>query len=541
MTLISDVAELQETLGKPGQTNYQDFFSAYSFLAYSKALKLVRVTDNTALNAANTAGGPVKIDNKAVFNLVNLSDAAFAGTDFIAKYPGAKGNALRVIAVDSTTFAALPTNLRSLFPSAPNTSKYAYDLAYELASGSQSARAAIANSVLDEMHVIVVDVTGEFSGIPGSVLETFPFLSKAVDGRDSDNAAKYFKSYINENSRFVWATGTIGANDVSVPVASNGVVHSFTVFSALVDQSFAGGDDGGVPLASDYIEGWNEFEDPESVSAQLLYVGEAGGHKTVVYQHIVDNVIPKRPDSVICVAVRRDDVVGKTQTDGITGCNSFVTAVARSTSYGIMTSGWKEMFDPFTDRYIQLPCDADVAGLMAYTDEVAASFYSPAGLNRGLIRNMTALLWNPRSAARGELDAIRVNPVISSKDGFVLFGDRTAYVKESVFSFINVRRLFNLLKTVISEAARYSLFEFNDEFTQRQFVVTIDPILSQTKSKRGLTDYKIVCDATNNTKDVIDAGDFVGEVLVKPARTIQRVRLIFTAVRQSVSFEEVVG
>lgn len=538
VTLVQDTEELTETFGKPGLARHQDYFSAYSFLSYSNALKVVRTVSDTAASANNGNTAGVLVKNKPMFDLTNFDLPSLNNISFLARCPGELGNSLQVIVMDNATFAGAPSHIKGLFPNAPGTSDYAYQIAYELAPGTTAERKATAALNKDEMHIAVIDVQGVFSGIPGSVLETFAFVSKALDGRDSDNNPKYFKEVINRSSRYIYATGQLFFLDVGRPISNI----PFGNFSEVIVSNLANGSDGAVPAVSDYIESWNEFDDFESVAAQLFFVGEAGGHKVQVYQHIVDNIMPKRDDAVTCVAVRKTDVVGLSQSAGLAGCQAFVQELGRSTSYGISTSGWKAMFDPFNDRTVHVPCCADLAGTMAYTDSVAESFYSPAGLNRGSIKNITGLLWNPKGQTRGELDAIRVNPIISTTaHGYVLFGDRTMFAKESVFSFINVRRLFNLLKTKIKYAAIYSLFEFNDPFTRRAFVASIEPELRSVKAKRGATDYLIVCDDTNNTADVVDAGEFVAEIMVKPARSIQRVRLIFTAVRNSVTFSEVIG
>lgn len=533
-TLVQSIPDLQGTFGKPTLTVYQDFFSAYSFLSYSSQLVLVRVVDATARNATTAAKASL-VKSKLEFDNLYTN---VAGEDFIAKYPGELGNSIRVVVLDNATFAGAPASVKAKLVSTPDTSDFAYNIGYGLSTGDDAARKAVAESMMDEVHVAIIDAKGLFSGTVGSILELFPFLSKAIDGLDSDGNSVYYKKYINSNSKYVYATGTLSTQDVSRSISGKTPV-PFVPFTKIYDETLALGVDGAVPGPDDYVEGWDLFKDDDQlIEAGLHYIGEAGGEKATVYQHVIDNVAPVNPKTVTCISVRKDDVNGKSQSDGLANIKTFVSTLARSTSYGVVDSGWKTMFDPYNDRTITMPCDADVAGLMAYTDSVAGPYYSPAGKTRGYLRNITGLLWTPKAPIRGELDAIRVNPIISDSAGFLLFGDRTAFAKDSVFSYINVRRLFNYLKAKCSNPLVQVLFEFNDDFTRRQFVNSINPDLSSIKSNRGIIDYQIVCDATNNPPEVVDDGEFIADVFIKAGRSIQVARLRLTAVNSGVSFTE---
>jgi phage tail sheath protein FI len=213
-----------------------------------------------------------------------------------------------------------------------------------------------------------------------------------------------------------------------------------------------------------------------------------------------------------------------------------------STSYGFMDSGFKYQFDKYNNVYRFVPLNADMAGLAAKTDTIRDPWWSPAGFNRGQVLNAIKLSWNPSKAQRDELYQNNINPVVAFQgEGIILFGDKTLQAKASAFDHINVRRLFIVLEKTIANAAKYSLFEFNDEFTRSQFVSLVEPFLRDVKARRGIYDFKVICDTTNNTPQVIDTNNFVGDIYIKPARSINYIQLNFIAVRTGVDFNEIAG
>lgn len=262
-------------------------------------------------------------------------------------------------------------------------------------------------------------------------------------------------------------------------------------------------------------------------------------------QYIIDNIVNSRADCVAFISPPQNAVVNNTgneSADIIDWLQNTSTGLQRSTSYAIVDSGWKYQFDVYNNVYRWIPLNADLAGLCVYTDTVRDPWWSPAGFNRGAIKNAIKLAWNPSKTYRDALYAVGVNPVVSFPgQGIVLFGDKTLQSKPSAFDRINVRRLFIVLEKAIAKAAQYSLFEFNDEFTRAQFVAMVTPFLRDVQGRRGIYDFKVVCDTTNNTPQVIDTNQFVGDIYIKPARSINFIQLNFVAVATGVDFTTVVG
>lgn len=553
-TYVSTLNQLESAFGKTTNSQYLDWMCAASFLSYSNTVLLTRTggaNRKNAVAASHTATGPVNvsIDNDSEFRLMHSNATTeLANVEFVAAYPGEIGNSLGVVIIDAATYPSLSTlnnALKQVFPIAPSTSQYAESV------GASN----------DEVHVAVIDVLGRFSGTVGGVLESWEHLSKASDGKKLDGSAAYFVNVINEQSKYVRAVaideietatpGTYTATNFGKRTVVDGVPTAFTPFEVLYSKTLMGGNDGDAPTVSEICQSWNLYDNPQTTNSSLLYIGGACGFAltdenklALIQQHVNDNIAIKRSDCLVSMAVPYTSVYRKNQNDAVQAISTFVkTKLNRgSSTYSTITSGWKWMIDPFLDVKRAIPCDADVVGLIARTDATNDPWWSPAGYNRGILTNVIDVVWNPTTESRGMLDTLRVNPIVSTNgEGVMLFGDRTLQVRESVFSYINVRRLFNLLKVKISEAAKYSLFEFNDLFTRNQFVAFVEPDLRTIKSRRGIVEYLVVCDETNNTADVIDAGEFRATIFIKPARSIQRVLLSFVAVRNSVQFEEVLS
>ena len=255
---------------------------------------------------------------------------------------------------------------------------------------------------------------------------------------------------------------------------------------------------------------------------------------------MIGSVAEARKDCLVFLSPRRDDVVDVPGSEraNITTFRNLLT----SSSYAVIDSSWKYQYDKYNDVYRYVPMNGDTAGLCVRTDTERDPWFSPAGFNRGQIKNVIRLSFNPTKAERDELYKIGVNPVVTFPgEGTILFGDKTLLAKPSAFDRINVRRLFIVLEKAIAKAAKFSLFEFNDEFTRAQFVALVEPFLRDVQGRRGIYDFRVVCDETNNTGEVIDRNEFIGDIYIKPARSINFIQLNFVAVRTGVAFDEVVG
>ena len=393
----------------------------------------------------------------------------------------------------------------------------------------------------DELHVIIADEDGLFAGVKNTVLEKFEALSRATDAK-REGASIYYKDVINNGSEFVWWFKDNGS------AASNTAVNmsSSDVNAKPTTKSFAGGADGGgeANIAFTYLaSAYDKFASAEEVDISLLLTGKARGgtYGEQLANYLVDNVAEVRKDCVVFASPERGDIVGVqagTQADNIV---EFRNAL-RSTSYGVLDSGYKYTYDRYNDVYRFVPLNGDTAGLCVRTDNIRDPWFSPAGFNRGQIKNIVKLAYNPDKADRDTLYKAGVNPVVTFPgQGTLLFGDKTLLAKPSAFDRINVRRLFIVLEKAIATAAKFTLFEFNDDFTRAQFRNLVEPYLREIQGRRGIYDFKVVCDTTNNTPEVIDSNQFIGDIYIKPARSINFIQLNFVAVRTGVEFSEVVG
>ena len=427
-----------------------------------------------------------------------------------------------------------------------------------------SSYAAERSSTNDEIHVVVVDDTGAITGTAGNILEKYTNLSKAVDARISPSENIYYKSYISNNSRYIYAGTTPSIQGAKFTTSAGyaqasggsiswgqqasgvnfGVVGStaFTFASGYDYSSASGGYD--VAL-SDVLNGYEVFRNPSEISLNFLICGSSGGDTIFESQAKANRLIDiaeARKDCVATISPHRAGVIGVTNSDTQTSnIVTFFDSVS-SSSYAVFDSGYKYMFDRFNNEFRYVPLNGDIAGLMARTSINNYPWFSPAGAQRGVINNAIKLAYNPSQAQRDILYPNRINPVVFSPGaGIILFGDKTGLSRASAFDRINVRRLFLTIEKTIETAARAQLFEFNDVITRTNFLNIIEPYLRDVKAKRGITDFLVVCDESNNTPDVIDANQFRADIFVKPARSINFIGLTFVANRTGVSFEEVVG
>lgn len=404
---------------------------------------------------------------------------------------------------------------------------------FQVASGNTSAN--------DEMHVVVQDQDGFLTGVPGQILEVYQALSRATDARKNDGTGNFYKTVINDNSEYVWvgSARTNAATNTALYVASSTNSKPMTL-------SFLGGSDGlaedAVPL-NVIMRAYDLFQSAEDIDISLLLTGKARGgtHGEQLANYLIDNIAERRLDCVVFASPDKNDVVAN---GGRDESNDVVTMrnVMRSTSYGVMDSGYKYQYDKYNDVYRNIPLNGDIAGLCVRTDETRDAWWSPAGFNRGHIKNLVRLAYNPRKADRDILYKAGVNPVVAFPgQGTVLYGDKTLLAKPSAFDRINVRRLFIVLEKAISTAAKYSLFEFNDEFTRSQFKAMVEPFLRDVQGRRGIYDFYVKCDEENNPGSVIDRNEFVADIYIKPARSINFITLNFIATPTGVEFNEVIG
>jgi hypothetical protein len=419
------------------------------------------------------------------------------------------------------------------------------------------------NGKNDEMHVVVVDDNGSVSGVSGNILEKFTNLSKATDARITPSENIYYKNYIENNSNYLFAgavdslvspqfTTLTGFTVTSGGSLTWGQEASGTAFGLAGNKTYTldnganyGATNGYAPTLASVISSYTVLENPAEYDVNFLIQGPSGGSTLFESQAKANKLIAianGRKDCVAVISPHRSGVVNvtnpETQTNNITQFYDSIT----SSSYAVFDSGYKYMFDRFNNQFRYIPLNGDIAGLMARTSINNYPWFSPAGAQRGVINNAIKLAYNPTQAQRDLLYPKRINPVIFSPgSGIILFGDKTGLSYASAFDRINVRRLFLTVEDTIQTAARSQLFEFNDALTRSNFVNIVEPYLRDVKAKRGITDFLVVCDETNNTPDVIDANQFRADIFIKPARSINFIGLTFVANRTGVSFEEVVG
>lgn len=597
--LVSSEDVLAQNFGKPDSDNFQEWFTASNFLAYTNALFVSRVL-NGANNANASGNTAVLVKNDDDYN-DNYSSGVSGAGDWVAKYPGTRGNNLKVsvcssnaqwqnaITTPTFTFAAdsktvtTSANVASLvvagdilyvanstvsvdvqiqsiaangtsitlFTAPKNVDiggtsltttagdikrRWEYYNFFDASPGT-STYATRSGGSNDELHVAVVDEDGEITKIRGTVLERFSAVSRANDALNDSGNSNYYKEVINQQSSYIWWASHVDTMTSAGNAASSTFVNSSNLPTTV---SLSGGSNGAAPTNAQLIDGYNLFRSAEDVDVSIVLGGDSN---STLVTHIINNICEVRLDCVGVFSPESADVVnnsafaGAEQEDIIAFRDTLP-----SSSYGIIDSGYKYQYDKYNDVYRYVPLNGDTAGLMARTDNVRDPWYSPAGFNRGQIKNVVKLAYNPRKADRDQLYKSGVNPVVTFPgQGTILFGDKTMLAKPSAFDRINVRRLFIVLEKAISTAAKFTLFEFNDAFTRAQFRNLVEPFLRDVQGRRGIFDFRVVCDETNNTPEVIDRNEFVGDIYIKPARSINFIQLNFVAVRTGVEFEEVVG
>ena len=593
---IGSESDLLLTFGKPDSSNFESYFSASNFLQYSNNLKVVRV-QNSSVSNATESGSAFVIKNTTDYQN-NYADGSASVGMWASRTAGAWGNNLCISQCPSatayeetakTTVADASTNVGDTVVTVTSSTgisagdivnfgdEYEYrvisvatnDLnivrkeepTYIGTSDSSGLQKTITNGANvrrrwryydlfnkapgtstyaqqrggsgDELHIIVVDEDGGINGTKGEVLEKFEAVSKASDAKSPQGDTNYYSDVLYNSSNYVfWMDHNASGSNWGTAAAST----AFTDVTSVSKVSLSNGSDGTTATTAQVKSAYEKYQDAETTDVGLIIAG--AGDST----HI-DNLITiaeNRKDCVVFASPERSDVVNvtnsATQKDNVV---NFFNGIS-SSSYVFFDSGYKYMYDRYNDIYRYVPLNSDMAGLSARTDMLADAWYSPAGLNRGVVRGAVKLAFNPTKSQRDELYRARVNPVTTFPgQGTVLFGDKTGLKNPSAFDRVNVRRLFIVLEKAISTASKVQLFEFNDEFTRAGFRNMVEPFLREVQGRRGITDYLVVCDETNNTGEVIDRNEFVAEIFVKPARSINFISLQFVATRTGVSFEEV--
>ncbi len=526
---IADEAQLAATFGSPNVFTTVDFHSASMFLRYSQDLIVVRAIDTLARNSYSSAEGasaPVVKNETDFENQIESLDSD--GHTFIARYPGDLGNSIRIemcpFDSDGSTFSGW--TYRGRFDAAPGTSLYA--------EGK--------NTVNDEVHVVIVDEFGDLTGTAGTVLETFPFVSLASNAKNPDGTSNYVKDIINARSQYVHFVGFDSDYTVAGAGGAAGTVTDFSLGTpAIKSVVLSGGVASGTPTVGQYQTGYNLFEDVDTVQIDFLIAPGLNlrTDATTIVNDLISTAQSLRKDCVVVASPARTDVVGNPSptSDIVATANTFT-----SSSYLVMDNNYLKVYDKYNDQYIWVPGASSTAGIMAASDINAAPWFSPAGARRGQYLGITALAYSPSKQDRDTLYKAGVNSIANIPGiGVVLYGDKTKLNRPSAFDRINVRRLFLVVERAISDAAKNVIFEFNDEFTRAEFVNIVEPFLREIQGRRGITDFRVVCDETNNTPAVIDRNEFKADIFIKPARSINFVTLNFVAVRTGVDFEEVVG
>lgn len=594
ITQVTNEAVLVSRFGTPTNTTFASFFSAKNFLDYSNNLKVVRVSTVGQKNAV-TSGTAIKIGNEAVYDASYSNGEASVGM-FAAKYPGAIGNSIKVSACDAATFSSTLTGTVAVAAASATvtgtgtafttettvgsyvvvtvsgttitkqvtaiasdtsltldsvagvtgtgltaTAKWEY---YQYFSGApvDSNKAVSMGASGDGMHVVIVDEDGLFTGVPNTLLQTFDNISKASNAVKFDGTSGYYKTVLNASNYVWWMDHPDTADLTTTGTDMGGVVVAATAFKSFkkpITRSLTGGVDGDAATDGEIKLAYDLFKDTDKTDVNLIVTGKVNAD---VSKYVLQNLAETRLDCVAFLSPCDPDgkpIIGDTS-ESLEAIIDWYDTVNVSSSYGFADTGYKYQYDKYNDVYRWIPLNADIAGLCARTDYTAETWFSPAGLNRGHIKNVTRLAFNPDKPARDELFKRNINPVVSFPgEGTVLFGDKTMLRRPSAFDALNVRRLFVYLERTIAQSAKYFLFEQNTELTRQLFAGLITPLLRDIKGRQGITDFYVDVGASVNTPDTIDAGELRANIFIKPVRAIRFINLNFIATRTSANFVEI--
>ena len=425
------------------------------------------------------------------------------------------------------------------------------------------------NGKNDALHIAIIDDSGNVTGIQGNLLEKHLFISKATDAISAVNSPQkiWWKDYLAQTSDYVYAgdNPSDGANNETIYQTgfSSGYVGLTTaaglwnaeaqnkVFSAIGNVTYAlsggkdyGNNNGMEAQLGDLVTSYRLFSNKDEISVDYLIMGPGLTEKTqsqAKAQELI-SIANSRKDCMAVISTHRTDVVNRTNTEEQTNQIVQFFSPLSSSSYAVFDSGYKYTYDRFNNKFRYIPCNPDIAGLMVRTSVNSYPWYSPAGQQRGVLNNAIKLAYNPTKAQRDRLYPIRINSIVNQPGvGIILFGDKTALGYASAFDRINVRRLFLTVEQALERTAQAQLFELNDPLTRANFVNIVEPYLRDIQAKRGVYDFRVICDETNNTPDVIDNNEFRADIFLKPTKSINYVTLTFVATRTGVSFEEVTG
>ena len=525
---VSSEDELATVFGTPDHNTAKYFLTAASFLKYGNALKVIRVVgDATNANAGVTTEGTTAFDSDLVINNDDeYGTVPAAAGEWVARFPGLLGNSLKVeVCTHGGGFSGW--DHAGQFDAEPDTSDYAV--------GKGKADFG------DEIHVAVIDEDGHISGTPGTVLETFGFLSMLSDAKDGSGSSLFYKDVINLKSQYIfWGNHDSALSDAGkylIPGSDQLTGAAMSNHGSVLTYSLSGGSDDNDLDEGEVTAGLDLLGDSETVDVNLLFAFPDADASNTIGNKLI-SICEARKDCMAFISPPIDDSTGSTPVASVVA----YAGTLNSTSYASLDSGAVYVYDKYNDVYRWIGSAGLTAGLCANTDNVADAWFSPAGVNRGQLLGVTKLAYNPKKADRDTLYKARINPLVSLPgQGTMLFGDKTLLSRPSAFDRINVRRLFIVIEKAISTAAKAQLFEFNDEFTRAQFRNLLEPFLRDVKGRRGLTDFLVVCDETNNTGQVIDSNRFVADIFIKPARSINFITLNFIATRTGVDFSEVAG
>ena len=526
---VSSENELAEIFGSPDDSTAKHFLVAASFLKYGNALKVVRVSSGHLNATAQGTGQLIKNDEDY---LNNYSDGSLNLGNWAAKHPGVLGNSIKVSMISHSSSDSVFNG-------------WAHKANFDAAPGTSTAAAAV-GVTNDELHVCVIDEDGAISGTAGTVLEAFGFLSQASDAKKDDGTTNFYKDVINNQSEYIrWIDHDTNLDEAGFTLAAAKAANTdsegantFKTHGSAMEASLSGGTDDNSPTTGEIATGFDLLEDAETVDVNLLFAAPDVDGAEAIAEDLI-SIANARKDCMAFISPPIEDTVNTSS--AAANVKAFADGLT-STSYAAVDSTAVYVYDKYNDVYRYIGASGHMAGLCANTDSVADAWFSPAGVNRGQLLGVTKLAFNPKKADRDTLYKARVNPIVSLPgQGTLLFGDKTLLSRPSAFDRINVRRLFIALEKAISTAAKAQLFEFNDEFTRAQFRNLVEPFLRDVKGRRGLSDFSVICDTTNNTSAVIDGNKFVADIFIKPARSINFISLNFVATRSGVEFSEISG
>jgi hypothetical protein len=581
--------------GKPSSNNFPTWYTAYNFLSYADDLLLVRAETNAMRNAV-VSGTALKVRNSTDYDNTFTSGGNSVGM-FAAKYPGSLGNSLKVSIADANTFTRtltgtvavasasnVVTGTSTVFTSEVSVGDYivvtvsgsaitkqvtaiasatslTVDSVYsgtatgvtatgnwefsKLFSGAPIASdTALSMGVTnDGLHMVVVDEDGMFSGVPGSVLEKFENVSKALNAKRFDGTSAYYKTVLNRESAYAWWMDHPNSSDISSSgTAWGSALASAQVIKTLkynITYSLTGGVDGFGATDGELETAFGIFSDDQSYDISLVMTGKAS---PTLASWVISNIGEVRKDCVVFVSpvnVSDSSVIVGSASSNIDQIVAFRNALPSST-YAFLDSGYKYQYDKYNDVYRWIPMNGDIAGLCARTDQTNDPWFSPAGLNRGQIKNVVKLATNPSKPQRDTLFQNAVNPVVTFlRDGTVLFGDKMLTGRASAFDQLNVRRLFIVMEKAIATAAKYQLFEQNNDLTAKLFVNMMNPYLRDIQGRQGIEEFLIDVGPTVNTGQVKATKTFAAKIYIRPIGAIRFISLEFIAVRSDVSFTEI--